>query len=129
MSNGVFLLTREPPKTAIVHEQTIHYHVLMEPMGSNVFFLAPTARTLQGNYRMIAVDSGDAVFNLDVEHPVERYEATSALSQRVCSWLSRCLHVPSRAARRYLRVPTLDPRIPGLAEQIGAMLQTATTKR
>ncbi len=64
-----------------VPAQPIHYRVLMEPLISNVFFLAPTPRLLQGNYRLLSMDNGDAVFDLDPEHPVGRYEATSDISQ------------------------------------------------
>ena len=61
--------------------QSIHYHVVMEPLISNVFFLAPTANLLQGNYRLLSIDDGDAVYDLDPEHPISRYEATSNIAR------------------------------------------------
>ncbi|OLD16487.1 MAG: hypothetical protein AUI85_09385 [Acidobacteriales bacterium 13_1_40CM_3_55_5] len=60
-------------------QKTIHYRVLMEPIGVNVFFLAPMPHTLRGNYSLIAIDNGAALFDLDLEHPVGGYEATSLL--------------------------------------------------
>src|SRR3984957_17629122 len=46
----------------IPNEHVIHYRVLMEPIGTNVFFLAPWARTVSGEYRMLASDSVGAVY-------------------------------------------------------------------
>ena len=70
----------------------------MEPLVSNVFFLAPTARLLQGNYRLLSMDNGDAVFDLDPEHPIGRYEATSDIAQR------------QSGSRLRMRLTTIRPR-------------------
>ena len=35
----------------------IHYRVLMEPIGTNIFFLAPWARRIEGAYRTLQIDS------------------------------------------------------------------------
>ena len=87
MGEGRFLLlqTGSRGKTLRLSEpaRPIHYRVLTEPLASNVFFLAPTARLLQGNYRLLSMDTGDAVFDLDPEHPVGRYEATSDIARPV----------------------------------------------
>ena len=40
----------------------------MEPIGTNVFFLAPWARSVSGDYRVLAADSGGAVYNFDSQH-------------------------------------------------------------
>jgi len=120
-SNGVFPLNGRLSRTIPSRrEQTIHYQVLLEPFGSNVFFLAPTALTLQGNYRAIAIDSGGAVFNLDLEHSVERYEATSLITHDDAPrTLSERVSAEMLAVD--LRLPAmLDPRIPVLAEQVSA---------
>jgi protein-glutamine gamma-glutamyltransferase len=97
----------------------IYYQVMMEPLGANVFFLAASPQTLEGNYSLVAMDSGGAVFDLDGEHPVRRYEATSNIAQppvdvlRMASGLN-----PPGVSSDNLELPsTLDPRIPRLAEQ------------
>ena len=76
-SGGKFVLhgTDRWPQAVGVPDpvRSIHYRVLMEPMGSNVFFLAPKGQTLQGSYRMITEDDGEAVFNEDAEHPITEY--------------------------------------------------------
>ena len=66
----------------LVHQPSrmVYYRVLMEPIGTNVFFLAPWARSVSGAYRMLSSDSGAAVYNLDNQHPITRYEANSDIS-------------------------------------------------
>ena len=121
LPNGTHVLTQPRSKPPGRYDHTIHYQVLMEPLGTDVFFLAPTAKTLQGNYRVVAMDAGDAVFDLDLEHPVGRYEATSVIAQSDGSELrTASSEYPPEVLRRYLRVPALDPRIPLLAEQVSA---------
>jgi transglutaminase-like putative cysteine protease len=98
----------------------IHYRVLMEPIGTNVFFLAPWARSVSGPYRMLSADSGAAVYNLDNQHPITRYEADSDLSAPSATDLRAAQQdYPAQLAPVYLRLPPqLDPRIPKLASQI-----------
>jgi protein-glutamine gamma-glutamyltransferase len=99
--------------------QVIHYRVLMEPLISNVFFLAPTARLLQGNYRLLSMDSGDAVFDLDPEHPVGRYEATSDIAQPSPAQLRTTpADYPPEILLNYLQLPPVDDRVLRLAKQI-----------
>ena len=101
--------------------QLIHYHVLMEPLVSNVFFLAPTPTLLQGNYRLVSMDNGDAVFNLDPEHPISRYEATSDIAQPSPSQLRNVPDAyPPDILLNYLQLPRLDARVAPLARQISA---------
>ena len=101
--------------------QAIQYRVLMEPVASSVFFLAPTALTLDGNYRFVTVDGGGAVFEPDVEHPIGTYQATSNIAQPDAPELrSASADFPPDVLLKYLQLPRLDPRIPRLAEQIAA---------
>ena len=113
--------TAPPSNRAARTVRPIHYRVLMEPVGANVFFLAPTPRLLEGNYRLIAVDGGDGVFDLDPERPVTRYEASSLLPQPRAGDLRAAVGTyPREVAANYLQLPRLDPRIPSLAQQITA---------
>jgi|tagenome__1003787_1003787.scaffolds.fasta_scaffold20984804_3 transglutaminase-like putative cysteine protease len=100
-------------------EHLVHYRVLMEPIGTNVFFLAPWARDVTGDYRLIAVDSASAVFNLDAARTISRYEATSDIAVPSMSELRDSgQHYPPTIAAGYLGLPAVDPRISKLAEQI-----------
>jgi protein-glutamine gamma-glutamyltransferase len=99
---------------------TIRYRVLLEPIGTNVFFLAPEAQLLQGNYGRVNVDEGGAVYNLDAAHPTGRYQAESRLPTAPPSLLRAASGaVPSEIGATYLQLPSrLDPRIPELARRI-----------
>jgi transglutaminase-like putative cysteine protease len=97
----------------------IHYHVLMEPVGVNVFFLAPQPQFLQGKYRMIAIDKGSAVFNMDAEHVLGIYDGWSLRSSHQPAVPEE--PYPAEALSDYLQLPRLDSRIPQLARQVTAI--------
>jgi len=121
-----------PRDASAVTERTIRYRVLMEPLGTNVFFLADQPLRLRGNFRQVSMDSGGAVYNLDADHPINRYEAQSELDEpdsnsddlRIAPNLAPGV-LPGNVSgaieiEPYLKLPPLDPRIPKLAEQIAA---------
>ncbi len=112
-----------PPRAVVGKRSSrpIHYQVLMEPVGMNVFFLAATPESLEGNYRHVAIDDGGATFDLDPEHPVNRYRATSDIGQAPASDLRDAGGTyPPEVLSTYLGLPALDSRIPLLAKQITA---------
>jgi len=87
----------------------------------NVFFLAAVPRILRGNYSLVAIDSGAAIFDLDLEHPVSGYQATSRLTNPDAKLLRTSSDSsPAPVLLNYLQLPALDPRIPQLAQQIAA---------
>lgn len=98
---------------------SIHYRVLMEPIGTNIFFLAPWARSISGTYRALAVDAGGAVYDLDGQRAITRYEADSDITTPQASQLRAVAqNALAQFAQPYLQLPALDPRIPRLAAQI-----------
>jgi transglutaminase-like putative cysteine protease len=101
----------------------VHYRVLMEPMRTNVFFLAATPQTLEGNYTQVALDNGGAVFDLDPEHPVSQYKATSNLYRPGVDELRAASGpYPPQVSSVYLQLPpALDARIPRLAQKVAAL--------
>jgi len=105
--------------SSLEREHVIHYRVLMEPIGTNVFFLAPWARSVSGNYRMLAADAGGAVYNFDSQHAISRYEADSDIAVAAPAELRTAgRNYPPQVTATYLRLPELDPRVPRLAAQI-----------
>ncbi len=128
--DGTYRLTPlvEPRGLAAATGRIIRYRVLMEPIGSNVFFLAERPRSLTGNFRQVSMDAGDAVYNLDADHPINRYDAESQLpvivSRNASDELSPAANPAPRGIERYLKLPPLDARIPKLAEQITAQAPT-----
>jgi protein-glutamine gamma-glutamyltransferase len=101
----------------------LHYRVLMEPIGTNVFFLAPFGNRIQGNYRNIATsaDGNGEAFNMDGEHPIAAYDAWSDISRPAADDLRGAAeNQDQQIALRYLQLPRTDPRIPALARKITA---------
>jgi protein-glutamine gamma-glutamyltransferase len=119
--DGHFMLLPEYPKPRQGAHRPIHYRVLMEPVGMNVFFLAAIPQSLEGNYSRVAMDDGGGVFDLDPEHPVSRYEAASDIAQPGAAELRRArVYTPSELSS-YLSLPrVVDSRIPQLAQQATA---------
>ena len=119
--DGRFVLPRPSASVQKSSLHPIHYRVLMEPVGMNVFFLAGTPESLEGNYGHVAIDDGGAVFDLDPEHPVNRYRASSDVEQTAAADLRTAgISYPPDVLSAYLGLPALDSRIPRLAEQIAA---------
>jgi len=96
----------------------IHYRVVMEPIGTNVFFLAPWARRVKGAYRTLQIDAGGAVSDLDSQRSVSLYEADSDISTPSPEQLRGAGDYLPQFALAYLQMPRLDPRIPRLAAQV-----------
>jgi protein-glutamine gamma-glutamyltransferase len=122
--DGLFALSKPSETGKLSAEErrdTIHYRVLMEPIGVNVFFLAAVPHILRGNYSLVAMDSGAAIFDLDPEHPVSVYQAESRITNPDAKLLrSSSDSSPAPILLSYLQLPALDPRIPQLAQQIAA---------
>jgi len=107
--------TGSGPKTA----RSIHYRVLMEPIGTNVFFVAPKPRFLTGAYRVLGTDRGGAVYNLDASHAVSLYDVDSDLAEPKPQDLEKVIAPNPPEMMEYLSLPpTLNGRIPDLARQI-----------
>jgi protein-glutamine gamma-glutamyltransferase len=118
LADGRFPLWRSASGTSPRATRPIHYRVLMEPIGTNIFFLATRPRFLNGTYRVVATDRAGSIYDLDPEHPVSLYEADSDLSAPAPSELRSASGPPPPEVQEYLQLPTLDPRIPELARQI-----------
>jgi protein-glutamine gamma-glutamyltransferase len=119
--DGHFVLPPPPASTRRNSSRPIHYRILMEPVGMHVFFLAATPENLEGHYSRVAGEEGGGVFDLDPEHPVNRYAATSDIAQASASELRTAGRVTAPGVlASYLKLPTLDARIAQLAQQTTA---------
>jgi protein-glutamine gamma-glutamyltransferase len=110
--------TADSHSRATVVRRSIHYRVLMEPLGTNVFFLADRPQALLGNFRQLSMDRGGAVYDLDTERPINRYEAESQLVEPDVDELRLASNLAPGNMDSYLKLPPLDPRIPKMAEDI-----------
>jgi transglutaminase-like putative cysteine protease len=109
-----------PRDAAAVAARSLHYRVLMEPLGTNVFFLAERPQSLTGNFRQVSMDAGGAVYDLDTERPINRYEAESQLAETDRDELRLAANTAPVSMNEYLKLPPLDVRISKLAEDITA---------
>jgi len=106
---------------SVVASRSIRYRVLMEPLGTNVFFLAEKPQSLTGNFRQVSMDAGGAVYDLDADHPINRYEAESQLNEIDSDELRLAANTVPGGMDEYLKLlPPLDIRISKLAEEITA---------
>src|SRR5581483_5310566 len=104
---------------APTQHRPLRYRVLMEPVGVNVFFVAPEALSLWGNYRVIGVDSNGTLYDDDRDRPIGAYQGLSDVGRPTAEQLrSSGTAYPPGITIRYLQRPALDPRITALAEQI-----------
>jgi transglutaminase-like putative cysteine protease len=112
----------DPRAASVVASRSIRYRVLMEPLGTNVFFLAEWPRSLTGTFRQVSTDAGGAVYDLDADHPINRYEAESQLPEIDTDELRLAANTEpgDRNLDRYLKLPPLDVRIAKLTEDITA---------
>jgi len=118
-----FLLREPEPNPEIAAPaRIIHYRVVMEPLASSVFFLAPTPLTLEGDYRVVSMDEAGGVFDPDPEHPVNIYQASSDVAQPSPARLRTAGSAyPPQVLLNDLQTPAwLDPRIARLANEITA---------
>jgi transglutaminase-like putative cysteine protease len=115
---------RRDESAASVAARKVRYHVLMEPLGTNVFFLADKPAALLGNFGRVATDAGDAVYNFDAEHPITRYDGESQLTEPDVAELRLAPNTVPEKLAPYLTLPPLDKRIPALAEEITAAAPT-----
>ncbi len=99
----------------------LRYRVEMEPLGTNVLFLAAFPVSVIGGFQEIGIDHGGAVTNLDRRRLTESYSATSLVPQPVPgAGNEEPLARDPNVALRYLQLPNLDRRVRPLAEQITA---------
>jgi len=113
--------------------QTLSYRVVMEPVGLNLFFLAPVPLRISGEYRVFETKSDGSVFNgrggesdlvsgeSEGSQLIGVYSADAdTRSPEPYVLNSNSTNYPPRVANLYLQLPTIDPRIAPLARQITA---------
>jgi transglutaminase-like putative cysteine protease len=118
LPDGRFLVTRELPTNP---GKLLRYRVLLEPLSSNVFFLAERPATVAGSYSLVGFDAGGGVFDLDREHPIAVYEGESIPARPTVAELRASTGTyPAEIPRTYLQLPGVDPRIVQMAHEVTA---------
>ncbi len=127
-TSGQFDLTADQESAGNLSEnvrsdnyRVLSYRITMEPLGTNVLFLAPVATAISSEFRHIGVDEAGAVFNLDRRHLTQSYRATSLVQVADLTRLRASGEpTPARIGITYRQLPGLDSRIRALTEQITA---------
>lgn len=112
---------------------TLTYRVVMEPVGLNMFFLAPVPMKLTGNYPSVELASDGSVFNehrivtssgfqdIDNTQAIGVYTAESDVRDpEIFVRNSNSRDYPPRIANLYLQLPRIDPRVSALARTVTA---------
>ena len=112
------------------HLPSLSYRVVMEPVGLNMFFLAPMPLRIRGDYHVLELMSDGSIFNrrvgdgaADTDNPpaVGAYSAEAdTRNPEPFVRDSNSRDYPPRVAVLYLQLPGLDPRIAPLARQVTA---------
>ena len=115
------------PLFSIARQPTFGYRVVMEPVGSYIFFLASAPLTIKGPYSEVGVSSGGSITKIDGGRTIDIYEGeadTTDPARLVRD--SRSQNYPPIIARDYLQLPShLDSRIMSLARTIAASAQSS----
>jgi hypothetical protein len=112
--------------------RSLHYTVLMEPLGTDAIFIAPRAASLRGHFTnetdrpgpgprrgYLVVDKTGSVFNPFHNDTKVRYEGVSNVPMIPPAVLRKAgTDYPEMIQNLYLQLPLLDPRVKPLAEQI-----------
>jgi hypothetical protein len=119
---------------SVPHLPNFSYRVVMEPLGLNLFFLAPVPLKINGNYSVLEIKSDGSIFNTrpgegngaagesDSPQGIGVYTA-EADTRDPAPYVrdSNSRDYPPHVAILYLQVPShLDPRIARLARQVTA---------
>jgi transglutaminase-like putative cysteine protease len=113
--------------------QTLSYRVVMEPVGLNLFFLAPVPLKINGDYHILEIRSDGSIYNARPGESSLSSEGESGQTVGVYSaeadtrdpeqyvLNSNSSNYPPHIATLYLQLPNLDPRIAQLARQVTAV--------
>jgi transglutaminase-like putative cysteine protease len=103
----------------------LRYTVSMDPVGTNVFFLAAEPRQLRGDYGPLSMDFNGSLFNNGTRGMITSYEATSAVPLAGAKELAAAgREFPTFVTLNYLQLPKLDPRVRDLARQVTSAAQS-----
>jgi transglutaminase-like putative cysteine protease len=105
------------------------YRVMMEPIGTNTFFMIRTPIVLVGETRQYSMDKAGAIGYMDPVRQIRAYQGISF--RRPIDPAARKAtgdDFPPAIAEPYLQLPPIDPRIASLAREITAHADSAYTK-
>jgi transglutaminase-like putative cysteine protease len=110
------------PLYSVSHHPTFGYRVIMEPVGSYIFFLASTPLSLAGPYDEVAISAGGSVTKSDSGRTIDAYQGEADTTDPLpLVQNSKSRDYPEAITRAFLGLPAqLDARISTLARTITA---------
>lgn len=124
---GFQLNTRTPEEESQFRAQRVpgrmrlmRYRVVMEPIGTQIFFVADTPLSIIGNYRDLYQDETGAAYNYDRVRVISTYEGFSELPPPTSAAAAVSRDHPRSTSLTYLQLPALDSRVPELAARVTA---------
>ena len=116
--NGQPLFTTDEPGR---HHPNLAYRVIMEPVGTTMFFLANTPVRVNGAYSNVAISVDGTIYNAEEGRAIGLYEGEADTTNPGPVVVNSTSNgYPAAVALKYMQLPALDPRIPELARQITA---------
>ncbi len=129
------------PQAKTDRSRLLQYTVLMEPMASDALFIPGVGVAVRGNFSSDRLspfggrgahlfrDASDSVFNPFHNYAAMRYFGVSRLPQfQIDKLRTAGTNYPDGVRESYLQLPSLDPRIPALAQSITARAVTPVDK-
>lgn len=106
----------------------LRYRVLMEPIGTDIFFVAPSATALLGRYRGVWKDANDSLGTN--EQAIGAYDVISNLAEATPEKLRGARgEVPAEITQLYTKLPPkMDTRVAELAATVTTGSATAYDK-
>ncbi len=133
--------TGAPVEYETDRSRLLQYTVLMEPMASDALFIPGVGVAVRGNFSSDRLspfggrgahlfrDASDSVFNPFHNYAAMRYFGVSRLPQfQIDKLRTAGTNYPDGVRESYLQLPSLDPRIPALAQSITARAVTPVDK-
>ncbi|MBI3894610.1 MAG: DUF3488 domain-containing protein [Acidobacteria bacterium] len=109
--------------------ELLDYTVMLEPMASNVLFVATQPMELTGPFRRVWQDETGSVYVSFTDGSMIRYTALSDIASPSPEMLSSdSALLPDAIRETYLQLPTLDSRVSLLAQEITSSQTTAYDK-
>jgi transglutaminase-like putative cysteine protease len=116
---SLHIITGVPLYSSAAPRSTLAYRVVMEPVGSYVFFLASTPLKISGPYSEVGISTGGTISKASDARTVDIYEGEADTTDPASLLRnSNSRAYPPSINATYLELPArLDPRIPALAER------------
>lgn len=113
-------VTGVPLYSSAARRSTLAYRVVMEPVGSYIFFLASTPLKVGGPYGEVGISLGGSITKASDARTVDIYEGEADTTDPAPLLRnSSSQDYPPSISKTYLGFPSqLDSRIPALAERI-----------